>query len=211
FGTTRILLDPFISPNPLAAHIDIHSIECDYIFLSHGHQDHVVDAEAIGLRCGATVVGAYEVAAYYGNRGLKYHPMNIGGQWDFGTFKVKLVNAVHSSVLPDGTYAGNPVGFIFTVGDKQFYYTGDTALTMDMQLIGQRFNIDRAFVCMGDNFTMGPDDAVTACQFAGAKKATAMHIDTFPYVKIDHDQTRSVFQGSGIDLNIPEIGKTYPF
>jgi L-ascorbate metabolism protein UlaG (beta-lactamase superfamily) len=211
FGSTRILLDPFISPNPLASSIDVNQIECDYIFLSHGHSDHVADAEAIGLRCNATVVGAYEVAAYYGNRGLKYHPMNIGGQWDFGTFQVKLVNAVHSSVLPDGTYAGNPVGFIFTVNGQQFYYSGDTALTMDMQLIGQRFNIDRAFVCIGDNFTMGPEDALTACEFAGTKRATAMHFDTFPYVKINHDKSQSMFQHKGIELTLPEIGQSYPF
>jgi L-ascorbate metabolism protein UlaG (beta-lactamase superfamily) len=205
----RIIFDPFISPNDLAKSIDVQSLRCDYILLSHGHGDHVADVETIARNSDATIVAAYELAAYYGGKNLKFHPMNIGGRWDFGKFEVKTVNAVHSSVLPDGTYSGNPLGFIVKGGGKSFYYSGDTALTLDMQLIGSYNKVDRAFLCMGDNFTMGVDDAIIAAEFIKCNNITAMHFDTFPYIKIDHQKTIQKFESSGKTLLIPEIGKTY--
>jgi L-ascorbate metabolism protein UlaG (beta-lactamase superfamily) len=208
-NNARILFDPFITPNDLAKGIDIDSIKCDYILLSHGHGDHIADVETIAKNNDATIVAVYELASYYGVKNFKYHPMNTGGNWNFGNFSIKLVNAVHSSVLPDGTYSGNPVGFIVKEGNKSIYYSGDTALHMDMQLIGKYHRPDRAFLCMGDNFTMGIDDAIIASDFIQCNQITAMHFDTFGYIKIDHNKTIEKFDQSGKKLVLPEIGKTY--
>lgn len=207
----RILFDPFISPNEKTKGIvDISTIEADYILVTHGHSDHVADVETIARQSGATIVAAYEIAAYYGGKGLNYHPMNIGGQWDFGRFKVRAVNAVHSSVLPDGTYAGNPMGFIVTdEGGRSFYYSGDTALTMDMQLIGKYYRVDNAFLCLGDNFTMGIDDAIIAAEFIKCNNIIGMHFDTFPYINVNHDMALEKFKAAGVSLRLPEIGESF--
>lgn len=205
----KIVFDPFITPNDKAKSIDISAIQCDYVFVSHGHADHVADVEAIARKNDATVVAAYEIATYYAGKGLKYHPMNIGGNWDFGKFKVKAVTAVHSSVLPDGTYAGNPMGFIVTASEESFYYSGDTALTLDMQLIGRQHRLKTAFLCMGDNFTMGVDDAVLAAEFIQCKQVVGMHFDTFPYIMINHEKAIQKFKETGVDLVLPEIGHSY--
>src|SRR5690554_1332217 len=131
-----ILFDPFISPNPKAAHIDVATLAADYILLSHGHEDHVADAENIAKRTGAKLVSNFEIVSWYEKKGIEnVHPMNHGGKWKFDFGTVKYTNAVHSSMLPDGSYGGNPGGFIVNT-DKSFYYSGDTALTMDMKLIG---------------------------------------------------------------------------
>jgi L-ascorbate metabolism protein UlaG (beta-lactamase superfamily) len=184
----RILFDPFISPNGLAKGIDINSIKCDYILLSHGHFDHVTDVEVIAKNNDATIVAAYELAAYYGAKNFKHHPMNIGGRWDFGTFSVKVVSAAHSSVLPDGTYSGNPVGFIINEGTKSIYYSGDTGLHMDMQLIGSYHKLDRAFLCIGDNFTMGMRMTPSLQRIlSNAIKSQECTFDTIPYIVIDHE------------------------
>lgn len=204
-----LLFDPFITPNELAKAIDVATIKADYILISHGHSDHVADAETIARQTGATIVAAYEIASYYGGKGLKYHPMNLGGKWDFGKFSVKAVNAVHSSVLPDGTYAGNPMGFVVQSSQDSFYYSGDTALHMDMKLIGEKNPPDTAFLCMGDNFTMGVEDACTASQYVNCKKVVGMHIDTFPYIRIDHEKAIKTFDAAGKKLVLPEIGQTF--
>ncbi|MFZ4784959.1 MAG: metal-dependent hydrolase [Flavobacteriales bacterium] len=207
-GGKILILDPFISPNELAKTIDVNAIKADFVLLSHGHGDHVADAETIARNNDATVVSTYEIATYYAAKNLKYHPMNIGGSWDFGHFKVKCVNAVHSSVLPDGTYAGNPMGFVISTGDQHVYYSGDTALTYDMKLIAEDYALSAAFLCMGDNFTMGLKDAVKAAQFVNAKRVVAMHFDTFPYIKIDHAKATEMFKEKGIELIFPEIGQS---
>lgn len=205
----KILFDPFISPNPLAKSIDVNSIQCDFVFASHGHADHIADLETIARKNDAVVVGPYELATYYGAKGLKHHPMNIGGNWNFGKFQAKAVNAVHSSVLPDGTYAGSPMGFIISANDETFYYSGDTALTLDMQLIGRQHKLKAAFLSLGDNFTMGIDDAVIAADFIKCNKVIGMHFDTFPYIVINHETSIQKFKDAGVELNIPEIGKSY--
>ncbi len=139
----------------------------------------------------------------------RYHPMNTGGQWDFGKFRVKAMNAVHSSVFSDGTYGGNPNGYIISNSETSFYYSGDTALTLDMQLIGSYHKIDRAFLCMGDNFTMGPDDAMIASDFIRCNQITGMHFDTFPYIKLSHEEVFKKYENAGKKLILPEIDKTY--
>ncbi|MCC6600369.1 MAG: metal-dependent hydrolase [Crocinitomicaceae bacterium] len=207
-GEKTVVLDPFVTPNQLANSIEVASIKADYVLLSHGHQDHLYDAETIARNNDAVVISSFEIASYYGAKGLKYHPMNTGGSKDFGEFKVKAVNAIHSSSLPDGMYAGNPMGFIISSGGKNIYYSGDTALTLDMQLIPLDFSIDTALLCMGDNFTMGPADALRAAGFVKTKKVIGMHFDTFPYILIDHASTIATFNNAGVELILPAIGQT---
>jgi len=209
YNGVRLLFDPFITPNELAKDIDINTLRPDFILVSHGHSDHVADVETISRASNATIVAAYEIASYYGAKGLNYHPMNIGGSWDFGKFRVKATNAVHSSVLPDGTYAGNPMGFIISGGPQTFYYSGDTALTMDMQLIGQKNKIDVAFLCIGDNFTMGIEDAVSAAGLVRCDTIVGMHFDTFPFITINHERAQKAFAEAGKQLILPSIGTTF--
>lgn len=203
----RLLFDPFISPNPLAKNIKINELKPDYILLSHGHADHVADAEHLAKNEGATIIANYEVATWFENKGVeKTHPMNHGGSWDFDFGSVKFVNAVHSSCMPDGSYGGNPGGFVIETGGKTFYYAGDTALTMDMKLIGEEFKIDFAILPLGSNFTMGYKDAMKAANFVGTKKVIGMHFDTFPYIKISHEAALEEALKNGIDLQLLEIG-----
>jgi L-ascorbate metabolism protein UlaG (beta-lactamase superfamily) len=204
-----LVMDPFVTPNEAARGIDVANIKGNYVFLSHGHFDHVADAEAIARANDATIVSTYEIATYYGGKGLKHHPMNIGGKWDFGKFSAKAVNAVHSSVLPDGTYAGNAMGYVIEDKQQRFYYSGDTALHIDMQLIGNLSPCPLAFLCLGDNFTMGVEDAVWAAKYVKAKKVVGMHFDTFPYIKINHEKAVAAFAAEGIQLILPEIGQTF--
>ena len=203
----KLLFDPFITPNELASHININDIEADYILLSHGHADHVADAEAIAKATGATIIANYEVAMWFAGKGVNnYHPMNHGGkrQFDFGT--VKCVSAIHSSSLPDGSYGGNPMGFVICSDEKNFYYSGDTALTLDMQLIPAFTSIDFAVLPIGDNFTMDPEDAATAATMVQCKKVVGVHYDTFGYIKINKQQAIDNFKQKGIELLLPGIG-----
>ena len=204
-----LLFDPFISGNELAKNIDINTIDADYILLSHGHSDHVADVEAIARRTGATIIASYEVAMWFANKGLeKYHPMNTGGKraFDFGT--VKCVNAIHSSSLPDGSYGGNPMGFIILTDEKNFYYSGDTALTLDMQLIPVFAEIEFSVLPIGDNFTMGMEDAVQAAKMVHSKTVIAVHYDTFGFIKTDHQKASDLFKKNDLELKLLAIGET---
>ncbi len=205
----KILFDPFITPNELAKDIDVDSIEADYIFVSHGHEDHVADVESIAKRTGAKIVANFEVATWFNEKGCEnFHPMNHGGKWEFDFGTVKYVNAVHSSTLPDGSCGGNPGGFVFETKEGNFYYAGDTALTMDMKLIPMQTQLDFAILPIGDNFTMGIKDAIIAAQFVEVDKVLAMHFDTFGYIKIDHDQAKAEFKEADIELTILGIGES---
>lgn len=205
----KLLFDPFISGNELAKDIIIADLEADYILLSHGHFDHLADAEAIAQATGATIIANYEVAMWYAEKGIKnYHPMNHGGKWafDFGT--VKCVNAIHSSVLPDGNYGGNPMGFVILSEEKNFYYSGDTALTMDMQLIPLFAKLDFSVMPIGDNFTMGLDDAAAAAKMVQSNTVIGVHYDTFGFIKIDKVKAKATFKDQGLDLLLLNIGET---
>lgn len=205
----NILFDPFITPNPLAAGIDINPIRADYIFLSHGHEDHIADCISIANRTGAIVVCSFEIHTWLNKQGItNTHPMNTGGKWvfDFGT--VKCVVAQHSSGLPDGSYGGNPMGFVFTTEEGNFYYSGDTALTLDMQLIPEYTLLDFAVLCIGDNFTMGIEDAIQAAHFIQCKKIIGVHYDTFGYIKIDHNKAKKAFSKQEKVLLLLEVGET---
>jgi len=204
----QILVDPFITGNEMAAAIDVEELKADYILLSHGHSDHILDCVSIALRTGAKVVCSFEIHEWLNDKGVtNTHPMNIGGKWTFDEFTVKCVVAQHSSVLPDGTYGGNPMGFIVYAGKESFYYAGDTGLTMDMELIRRWADLNFAILPIGDNFTMGIEDAVIAAQFAGAKKVIGVHYDTFGYIKINKEDAQTAFSEKGLELILPEIGE----
>jgi L-ascorbate metabolism protein UlaG (beta-lactamase superfamily) len=205
----KLLFDPFIIGNDLAKDIDINKIEADYILVSHGHGDHVGDLIPIARRTGATILAAFEITEWAAKQGCKNgHPFNFGGkkEFDFGT--VKFVPAWHSSALPDGTYGGNPGGFVITSDEGNFYYAGDTCLMMDMQLIPRYAKLDFAILPVGDNFTMGSEDAITSAEFVQAKRVIGVHFDTFGYIKIDHQAVKDQFSAAGLELTLPEIGKT---
>ncbi len=205
----KLLFDPFISPNPLAAHINIAEINPDYILVSHGHEDHIADLVKIAKQSGAKVIGAWEITQWALNQGLEnVHPMNTGGAWNFDFGKVKCVKAEHSSSLPDGSYGGNPLGFIIESDNGNFYYAGDTALTFDMKLIGDYKKMDFAFLPIGNNFTMSVDNAVIACDFIKCKKIIGMHYDTFGYIVIDKEEAKSKFNRDGKQLTLLEIGES---
>lgn len=213
----KLLFDPFIAPNPLfEAHhypsLAADKIEADYIFLSHGHQDHTADAEEIARRTGAPIISNAEIVGWYGRKGLKGHPMNHGGKWafDFGT--VKFVNAVHSSSLPDGSNGGSPGGFVVWNEEGCFYFAGDTALTMDMQLIPKTCPpLTFAILPIGDNFTMGYEEAVIAAEFISCDQIVGCHYDTFGYVKIDHAAAQNAFADAGKKLLLLPIGESQFF
>jgi L-ascorbate metabolism protein UlaG (beta-lactamase superfamily) len=208
-NSKRILFDPFITQNELAKDIDINAIACDYIAISHGHSDHIADAVTIAKRTNATIICAYEIYEWLSKQGLeKFRPMNTGGKWtsDFGT--VKCVSAVHSSNLPDGSYGANPMGFVFKTSEGDFYYSGDTALTMDMQLIPRWAKLKFAILPIGDNFTMDVDDAITAAEFAACDKVIGVHYDTFGYIVIDHEAAKKQFAAANKELILVKIGET---
>lgn len=205
----KILFDPFISPNPLAAHINIAEINPDYILVSHGHEDHIADLVKIAKQSGAKVIGAWEITQWALKQGIEnVHPMNTGGAWNFDFGKVKCVKAEHSSSLPDGSYGGNPLGFIIESDKGNFYYAGDTALTFDMKLIGDYKKMDFAFLPIGNNFTMSIDNAVIACDFIKCKKIIGMHYDTFGYIVIDKVEAKNKFNMDGKHLTLLEIGES---
>lgn len=205
-----MLFDPFITPNELAKGVDVNTIPADYILLSHGHGDHVADAVSIAKRTGATVVACYEITEWIGKQGIdKVHPMNIGGKKEFDFGYVKCVIAIHSSVLPDGTYGGNPMGFIIESSAGNFYFAGDTALTYDMKLIGEyRSGLSFAMLPIGGNFTMGIDNAIIASDFIKCDKIIGMHYDTFGYIRIDHKEAKNKFHRAGLELTLMDIGQT---
>lgn len=205
----HLLFDPFITSNELASHIDANSVKADYILISHGHFDHIADAVSIAKRTDALVICAWEIYEWLKKQGLEnIHPMNTGGKkvFDFGS--VKCVKAEHSSSLPDGSYGGNPMGFVIESSDKDFYYAGDTALTYDMKLIGEYRKIDFAFLPIGDNFTMGVDNAIIASGFINCPDIIGMHYDTFGFIKISKKEAIGKFEMQNKKLTLLEIGET---
>lgn len=204
----HLLFDPFISPNPLASHIKVDEIKADYIFISHGHEDHIADVVSIAKRTGATCVCAYEIYVWLNKQGVtNVHPMNTGGRKDFGDFAAKCTVAQHSSSFPDGSYAGNPMGFVITSDDGNFYYSGDTALTLDMQLLSG-YDLNVCLLPIGDNFTMSADEAAMAAEFVHCNKVIALHYDTFGFIKVDHKAAKESFEELNKELIFVQIGDT---
>jgi L-ascorbate metabolism protein UlaG (beta-lactamase superfamily) len=183
-GGTSLLVDPFLSGNPLAP-IEVGQVPADFIFVSHGHGDHLGDTVEIAQRTGATVISNFEIHNWLVSQGLQnLHPQHIGGGFNHPWGRVKLTIAQHGSGLPDGSYGGNPCGFLFYIEDRKIYHACDTGLFYDMKLIGEE-GIDLAILPIGDNFTMGPDDALRAVKLISPRQALPIHYDTFDVIKQD--------------------------
>jgi L-ascorbate metabolism protein UlaG (beta-lactamase superfamily) len=207
-----LLFDPFITGNELAKGIDVNTIPADYVLISHGHGDHLGDAVAIAQRTGATLISNYEITVWLGHQGLtKSHALNHGGSYRFDFGRVRLTNAIHSSSLPDGTYGGNPAGFIVESEEGNFYYCGDTALTLDMKLIGESTRLAFAALCIGDNFTMGIEDAIKAADFVHCNEVLGLHYNTFPPIKIDSAAAVAQFKAAQKNLHLLLPGESHSF
>lgn len=210
---TKIIVDPFLAPNnPLApAGATAETVDADYMLLTHGHGDHVADAVAIARRTGCTVISNFEIGNWLMAQGVEnVHQMHIGGGYNFPFGRVKLTIAHHGSQLPDGSDGGNPAGALFYFNDgSDIYFGGDTALTYDMRLIGEAGGVDVAVLPIGDNFTMGPDDAVVAAQFVKAKRVIPCHFNTFPPIQQDPDDFARKLADEGIECTVMASGDEY--
>lgn len=204
----KFLFDPFISPNPLAKHIDITTIEADYILVSHGHGDHVADLVSIAKQTNALVIAIPEIAGWAEKQGVtNLHQMNFGSQkFDFG--KLRMVSALHSSSLPDGSYGGNPAGFVLETGGKTIYFAGDTALTLEMKILADLYKLDYAILPIGGNYTMDVDDALIATRYFNCDKVIGVHYNTFPVIEIDTKEAVAKFERENKQLLLPAIGET---
>lgn len=182
---TKLVIDPFFAGNSPVAQKSVNEIESDYILLTHGHGDHIADAIPLAQRTGATVIANFEIVGWLAGKGVtNAHPQHIGGGYNHPFGRVKMTIAFHGSGLPDGSYGGNPGGFLLSVDGKNIYISGDTALYSDMALIGEA-GIDVAILPIGDNFTMGPDDALRAVKYINPKVVIPCHYNTWPPIAQD--------------------------
>ncbi|KPM31733.1 Metal-dependent hydrolase [Croceitalea dokdonensis DOKDO 023] len=206
----RLIVDPFITANELAKSVAVESLKADYILLTHGHQDHILDVETIvSNNPNCLLIANYELVEWFGKKGILGHPLNHGGKklFDFGM--LKFVNAIHSSMLPDGSYGGNPGGFVLSNQQHCIYIAGDTALSLDMQLIPKTCpSLDIAILPIGDNFTMGYEDALLAANFVQCNQVIGCHYDTFPPIQLDKEKAIRYFKENGKQLLLPNIGET---
>ena len=206
----KILVDPFLTGNPKAA-TTADKVSADLILVSHGHGDHYGDAVAIAKRTGAAIVAPYELALHAGAQGAQVHPMGCGGGKDFPFGRVQLTVAHHSSSVEEGgktVSVAAPVGFLIRADGKTIYFAGDTALTMDMELLGRRNSIDLALVPIGDNFTMGPSDAAEAVRLLKAKRAVPMHYNTFEMIEVDPGIFKKEAEKHGCQVAVLKPGES---
>lgn len=206
----RVVIDPFLTGNPVAA-ANPEQISVDFVLLTHGHGDHIGDGVAIAKANAATIVAPFELANYCAGQGADVHPMHIGGAHEFPFGRVKLTIAHHGSAAPDGTYTGNPCGFLVTMDGKTLYHPGDTGLFYDMKLIGDRHPIDVAVLPIGDNFTMGIDDAVTATEFLSPGMVIPMHYRTFDVIDVDPQEFVDKVTAKGFAGRVLDFGGSYEF
>ena len=204
-----LLFDPFFSGNPGAKDVDIDKLKADFLFITHGHGDHTADLVNVAKRTGAKCIAAVEIVNWLNKQGVENaHPLNHGGPVAFDFGQVRAVNAIHSSSFADGTYAGNPLGFVFTTSAGNFYIAGDTALTMDMQLIPLWAKLDYAVMPIGGNYTMDPADAIHAADFVKCNKIVGVHYNTWPIVTIDTEKAKADFAAAGKILLLPKPGES---
>ncbi|WP_046759024.1 metal-dependent hydrolase [Kordia jejudonensis] len=208
FGDTNIIVDPFISGNSMASEIDLNALKADYILVTHAHQDHILDVETIAKNTGATIISNYEIAMHYGAKDFKVFAMNHGGTFKSETFSAKYVNAIHTSSFPDGSYGGQPGGFVLTTEGKSIYIAGDTALTYDMKLIPSQTTLDLAILPIGDTFTMGVEDAIIASDFVECNRVLGYHYDSFPPIVIDKEAAKIKFKEKAKSLVLLDIGES---
>ena len=211
-GGTTLLFDPFISDNPHAdGVVTPDELDPDVVLLTHAHGDHWGDTPSILDRTGAQLVGNFEITNYaqqeLGHENVQ--PMNTGGAWDFEWGRVIQTYARHSSSFPDGTYGGNPNGYILHLEDTCIYNLGDTAPFAEMEWIGEEHDIDYALVPMGDCFTMGTAGSVRAAEMLGPSTVIPLHYDTFPYIEVNMSDWTDTMKGAGFDTHPMEAGETY--
>jgi L-ascorbate metabolism protein UlaG (beta-lactamase superfamily) len=203
----NILIDPFITGNKHAK-VKPGDLKADYIILTHGHGDHLGDALEIAKKSNAPIICVFELADYVAAKGLKAHHMHIGGGYNFPFGRVKYTIAHHSSSTPDGVYAGNPAGVVISTGGKNIYHAGDTGLFLDMKLIGEMTSLDAAMVPIGDNFTMGIDDAVKAVEFLNPKLAIPIHYNTFDVIQADPNEFKRKVESIGKKCVVIPFGES---
>ncbi len=205
----HLLIDPFLSENPVAS-IQPEEVQADYILISHGHGDHVGDAVEIARRTNALVISNFEVASWFQNQGLEAHAQHIGGGYNHPFGYLKLTIAHHGSALPDGSYGGNPTGFLLvTPAGEKIYLACDTGLFGDMRLIGEK-GIDLAALPIGDNFTMGPDDALRAVKLIEPRHVIPVHYNTFDLIQQDpEDWAERVEAETSTTVHVLQPGETF--
>jgi L-ascorbate metabolism protein UlaG (beta-lactamase superfamily) len=207
-GKHNIIIDPFLTGNP-QANMKPEDVRVDFVLVTHGHADHLGDAVPIARKNDATIIAPNELAVYVSKQGAKAHNMHIGGAYNFPFGRVKLTIAHHGSAAGDGLeYTGNPCGFIITMGGKVMYHPGDTGLFYDMKLIGDMNKLDLAFLPIGDNFTMGIDDAVKAVEFLRPKKVVPMHYKTWEVIDTEPQEFADKLKGSGTEVAIIKPGQS---
>lgn len=203
----RVLIDPFLIGNPLADVTPSSFKQLDAIVISHGHGDHLGDSETISKKTGATIIANYEISEYYLQRGCRAHGMSIGGGHDFAFGRVKLVIAHHGSTGPNGEALGSPAGIVLHMDGKRIYHAGDTGVFLDMQLIAELNGpFDACMLPIGDNYTMGIDEAVRACELIRAKLFLPMHYNTFPVIAANADEFVRTVEGKGLTARIVTPG-----
>ncbi|MCX6828532.1 MAG: metal-dependent hydrolase [candidate division Zixibacteria bacterium] len=207
-GKYNIIIDPFLTGNPQAK-LSADAVKVDYILVTHGHGDHLGDAVPIAKRNKATIIAPNELAVYVSKQGAQTHNMHIGGAFNFPFGRVKLTIAHHGSAAGEGLeYAGNPCGFLVTMGGKTMYHPGDTGLFYDMKLIGEMNQIDLAFLPIGDNFTMGIDDAVKAVEFLHPRKVVPIHYKTWSVIDTEPAEFAAKLKGSFTEVVIIKPGES---
>ncbi len=206
-GTHTIAIDPFLTGNPTAP-MKAEDIDAQFIVLTHAHGDHIGDSFDIAKRCDSLVIAVNELAGYVAEKGMQSHPMHIGGAYNFDFGRLKFTIAHHGSASPEGLYMGEPAGVVITMGGKTVYHTGDTGLFLDMQLIGERDRIDCMLAPIGDNFTMGIDDAVKAVEFVKPGLAIPMHYNTFPVIEADPEEFRRKVSEQGGSARVLAYGES---
>lgn len=202
----KILIDPFLDDNPNSP-VKSNEVNADYIILTHGHGDHLGDAFKIAKRCDSLFICLNELANYCSSKGFNAHNMHIGGSYNFEFGKVKLTIAHHGSMTPDNYYAGEPSGVVLTIEGKSIYHTGDTGLFYDMKLIGEMTKLDYMLIPIGDNFTMGIDDAVKAVELANPEIAIPMHYNTFPIINADPFEFKNKVEALGKKAIVLNFGE----
>jgi len=208
-GGKNILFDPFITDNPLANEISLNQIHPDYVLVSHAHGDHTGDLLHFAQK-GSVVVAIHEICEWVGKQGNSvYHPMNIGGKKSFDFGEVHMVQAIHSSSFPDGTYGGLAAGFVVKSSAVCFYFAGDTAVYSDMVLLAEEYIFDFVVLPIGDNYTMGIDGAIKAAKLLQCKKVMGVHYNTFGYIMIDTEEAINKFKSEGIELILPQLNTKY--